>query len=178
MNSARKREAAYCAARDTPDQIRATNSARDTDMADLTTKARKALPASDFGGPDRSYPMPDRAHAASAEGASRLQFASPSVRMVRSIRANKILGQRHAEAQQMTDNLPAESREPPAGRHCPCGEQRRVSPVREIRGWATGHVGAPPRWRCSISTRIERRIAERTVVTQPASVSWNLRSRD
>ena len=36
-------------------------------MAKLTTKARKALPASEFAGPDRSYPVPDRGHAIDAK---------------------------------------------------------------------------------------------------------------
>ena len=36
-------------------------------MAKLTTKKRKALPKSTFAGPDRSYPIPDRAHAGNAK---------------------------------------------------------------------------------------------------------------
>lgn len=36
-------------------------------MSKLTTRARKALPASEFAGPGRSYPIPDRAHAANAK---------------------------------------------------------------------------------------------------------------
>lgn len=36
-------------------------------MAKLTTKARKRLPKADFAGPDRSYPVPDRSHAANAK---------------------------------------------------------------------------------------------------------------
>jgi len=36
-------------------------------MAKLTTKARKALPASKFAGPGRSYPVPDKSHAANAK---------------------------------------------------------------------------------------------------------------
>ena len=36
-------------------------------MATLTTKKRKSLPKSDFAGPDRSYPVNDRAHAANAK---------------------------------------------------------------------------------------------------------------
>lgn len=35
-------------------------------MARLSTKARKALPASTFAGPDRSYPIPDASHARNA----------------------------------------------------------------------------------------------------------------
>ncbi len=36
-------------------------------MAVLTTKARKAIPKSEFAGPGRSYPIPDRAHAGNAK---------------------------------------------------------------------------------------------------------------
>ena len=36
-------------------------------MSKLTTKARKALPAKDFAGPGRSYPVSDRSHAANAK---------------------------------------------------------------------------------------------------------------
>jgi len=35
-------------------------------MAKLTTKARKEIPAKDFAGPDRSYPIEDRSHARNA----------------------------------------------------------------------------------------------------------------
>lgn len=36
-------------------------------MAKLTTKARNALPAKDFAGPGRTYPVEDRSHAANAK---------------------------------------------------------------------------------------------------------------
>jgi hypothetical protein len=36
-------------------------------MAKLNAAARKALPKSDFAGPDRSYPVPDKSHAANAK---------------------------------------------------------------------------------------------------------------
>lgn len=35
-------------------------------MGVLTPKARKKLPAGDFAGPDRSYPVPDASHARNA----------------------------------------------------------------------------------------------------------------
>lgn len=35
-------------------------------MARLSSATRKALPASDFAGPDRSYPVPDASHARNA----------------------------------------------------------------------------------------------------------------
>lgn len=35
-------------------------------MAKLTAKARKKLPASDFAGPDRTFPIEDKKHARAA----------------------------------------------------------------------------------------------------------------
>jgi hypothetical protein len=35
-------------------------------VARLTTSDRKALPAKEFAGPDRSYPVPDASHARNA----------------------------------------------------------------------------------------------------------------
>lgn len=35
-------------------------------MAKLTTKARAAIPDSEFAGPDRTYPIEDKAHAEAA----------------------------------------------------------------------------------------------------------------
>jgi len=48
-------------------------------MGILSTKQRKKLPASDFAGPDRSYPIEDEAHARNALARSS-QFASPELR--------------------------------------------------------------------------------------------------
>lgn len=36
-------------------------------MARLTTGERSRLPARDFAGPNRSFPMPDKSHAVAAE---------------------------------------------------------------------------------------------------------------
>jgi hypothetical protein len=36
-------------------------------MAKLTTKTRRKLPAKDFAGPGKSYPIEDKAHAANAK---------------------------------------------------------------------------------------------------------------
>lgn len=36
-------------------------------MAKLTSKARNDLPKGKFAGPDRSYPVPDKSHAANAK---------------------------------------------------------------------------------------------------------------
>lgn len=47
-------------------------------MARLNAKQRKALPASDFAGPGRSFPMEDKTH---IEDAVRMEkFASPATR--------------------------------------------------------------------------------------------------
>lgn len=59
-------------------------------MAKLTTKARKALPASDFAGPNRSYPVNDRSHAANAKSRA-AQYASPALRKKIDAKANAVL---------------------------------------------------------------------------------------
>lgn len=43
-------------------------------MATLTSKQRKALPANDFAGPNRTYPDQDRAHAINAEARAKQQM--------------------------------------------------------------------------------------------------------
>ena len=48
-------------------------------MPKLTTKARNKLPGKSFAGPGRSYPIPDKSHAANAK-ARASQFASPDVK--------------------------------------------------------------------------------------------------
>lgn len=47
-------------------------------MARLSAKARKKLPAKTFAGPDRSFPIPDKAHAKAALG--RINNAPASAR--------------------------------------------------------------------------------------------------
>ncbi len=65
-------------------------------MAKLTTKARKALPASKFAGPDRSFPVPDKSHAANAKArATQMVNAgklSPSSASKIKAKANRVLG--------------------------------------------------------------------------------------
>lgn len=65
-------------------------------MTKLTTKARKALPKSEFGIPGkRAYPMPDKSHAANAK--ARASQAVKAGRMSKSMeskidaKANKVL---------------------------------------------------------------------------------------
>lgn len=48
-------------------------------MAKLTAKARKKIPAKDFAGPDRSYPVEDASHARNAL-ARVVQHGSPELR--------------------------------------------------------------------------------------------------
>lgn len=60
-------------------------------MARLTAAARKKLPASAFAGPNRSYPVEDKAHARNAK-ARASQFASPSLKAKVFAKANKKLG--------------------------------------------------------------------------------------
>ena len=48
-------------------------------MAKLTAKERNALPAKDFLGPHRSYPVPDRNHAKAALSMS-AQHAYPALK--------------------------------------------------------------------------------------------------
>jgi hypothetical protein len=60
-------------------------------VAKLTTAERNKLPASDFAGPGRSYPIPDKSHAANAK-ARAAQHASPALKAKIDAKANKILG--------------------------------------------------------------------------------------
>jgi len=64
-------------------------------MAELTTKQRKALPASKFAGPDRSYPVDTHNRAANAKARATQQFEkgnlSASQRAHIVAAANKVL---------------------------------------------------------------------------------------
>lgn len=59
-------------------------------MAKLSTKARNALPASAFAGPNRTYPVPDKSHARNAK-ARAAQFASPALKKRVDAKANTVL---------------------------------------------------------------------------------------
>lgn len=65
-------------------------------MTKLTARARKALPKAAFAGADRSYPIPDRAHAANAKArATQMVKAgklSPGAAAKIRARANRKLG--------------------------------------------------------------------------------------
>jgi hypothetical protein len=64
-------------------------------MANLTTKQRKALPAKEFAGPGRSYPVPDASHAANAKARATQMVAngklSPSEKSKIDAKANKVI---------------------------------------------------------------------------------------
>jgi hypothetical protein len=65
-------------------------------MAKLTAKARRALPDSKFAGPDRSYPVENKSHAANAK--ARASQAVNAGRMSKSTeakidaKADRVLG--------------------------------------------------------------------------------------
>ena len=65
-------------------------------MAKLSASARKKIPASQFAGPNRSYPVPDRSHAANAK--ARASQAVKAGRMSKAqeskidAKANRVLG--------------------------------------------------------------------------------------
>lgn len=68
-------------------------------MAELTTKKRNKLPKSKFGLPgSRSYPMPDKQHAANAKArATQMEKSgklSPSSAAKIKAKANKVLGKK------------------------------------------------------------------------------------
>jgi hypothetical protein len=60
-------------------------------MARLTTAERNALPASDFAGPNRSYPVEDAGHAKAAKGRA-AEFAGPALKKKIDAKADKELG--------------------------------------------------------------------------------------
>ena len=69
-------------------------------MGKLSSKARNALPKSDFGLPGQEkYPMPDKAHAANAKARATQQVKkgnlSPSSKAKIDAKANRILDKGH-----------------------------------------------------------------------------------
>jgi hypothetical protein len=68
-------------------------------MTKLTTNQRNRLPAKEFAGPNRSYPVNDRAHARLAKsGASRAEHVgniSKATEAKIDAKANKVLGANH-----------------------------------------------------------------------------------
>jgi hypothetical protein len=64
-------------------------------MAELTTRARKKIPTSKFAGPNRTYPIPDRAHAANAKARATQQMKAGNLTPAQNAKiqaaANKVL---------------------------------------------------------------------------------------
>lgn len=58
-------------------------------MAKLTAKTRNALGSQEFAGPHRSYPVPDKAHAANAK--ARVANKSPALKARVDAKANRVL---------------------------------------------------------------------------------------
>lgn len=71
-------------------------------MSKLTTKQRKKLPNSVFAGPDRSYPVNDKSHAANAKARASQMVKkgklSPSSKAKIDAKANKVLGKSNVNA--------------------------------------------------------------------------------
>ncbi len=67
-------------------------------MAELTAKARNKIPTSKFAGPDRSYPVEDKAHAANAKARATQQVKkgnlSPAAAAKIKAKANRVLGKK------------------------------------------------------------------------------------
>ena len=65
-------------------------------MAKLSAGQRKAMPKSEFAGPGRSYPVPDKSHAANAKARATQMVAkgklSSSSKAKIDAKANRVLG--------------------------------------------------------------------------------------
>jgi len=86
-------------------------------MAKLNASARKRLPAADFAGPDRSYPVPDKNHAVQAKARSTQAVEagrmSSSEKSKIDAKANKVLGQKPTRGERTaTNNSTKEARHP------------------------------------------------------------------
>jgi hypothetical protein len=67
-------------------------------VARLTAKARKGLSGSQFAGPNRSYPVPDKSHAANAKGRATQavnagRMSSAQAAKIKA-KANRVLGKK------------------------------------------------------------------------------------
>ena len=64
-------------------------------MTKLTAKTRDKIPTSKFAGPDRSYPVPDKSHAANAKARATQQVKAgnlnPATKAKIVAKANKVL---------------------------------------------------------------------------------------
>lgn len=80
-------------------------------MAKLDANARKRLPAGDFAGPDRSYPVPDKSHAANAKArasqAVNAGLMSKGTEAKIDAKANKVLGKGKSDGKKVGARLAA-----------------------------------------------------------------------
>lgn len=67
-------------------------------MSKLSTAQRKKMPASEFAGPNRSYPVPDKTHAANAKARASMAahegIISAAEKARIDMKANRVLGKR------------------------------------------------------------------------------------
>jgi len=67
-------------------------------MAKLDAAERKAIPKSEFAGPGRSYPIPDRSHAANAKARAKQMLDAGHISESEydkiCAKANKVLGEK------------------------------------------------------------------------------------
>ena len=83
-------------------------------MTRLTTAERKKLPAKDFAGPGRTYPIEDKGHARAAKGRA-AEFASPALKARIDARADKKLdGRAGANKDRAADRVVARISKPKA----------------------------------------------------------------
>ena len=80
-------------------------------MGKLSTAARKALPAKDFAGPGRSYPVEDKGHAKAAK-ARAAEFASPALKAKIDAKADKVLGKSEKNDNRTADRVVARMSKP------------------------------------------------------------------
>lgn len=87
-------------------------------MAKLSTAQRKSMPKSEFAGPDKSYPVNDRSHAANAK--ARASQAVNAGRMSSSTeakidaKANKVLGKKPERGERTAKSYKAQEARHPA----------------------------------------------------------------
>jgi hypothetical protein len=78
-------------------------------MAKLSSAARDKLPKGEFAGPDRSYPVPDKSHAANAKArptqAVKAGRMSESEKSKIDAKANKVLGKSKSDPKKVGERL-------------------------------------------------------------------------
>lgn len=77
-------------------------------MARLTAAKRKSMPASEFAGPDKSYPVNDRAHAANAKARASQQVnsgrMSPGTEAKIDTKADRVMGKKPMRGERTATN--------------------------------------------------------------------------